>query len=330
MIFTLVALVLALLVAGLLLRPYITAHAEGEAKGSLRLREGGIAMLAVSVGVIALGGVVYMALGKPGLEAQPHAERLEALKARNPETLSLPEVLHVMKAHMRDNPDSVAGWEHLGSLYMMAGAHEDAVHAFGRSISVSQAAGAEHPSGKTLALLGEAVTLREEGRVTAKAREAFQDALRFSPGDVTARFYLALEREQAGAPGEAIEALNALKADHAGSPGVVQRIDMELARLTGEAPSTSGPSQADVASAMQMAPEDRRAMIEGMVAGLAARLEETPDDHDGWVRLIRSHDVLGNKEKARAALDRALAAADWTPEQDARLRDLGAELGLSD
>ncbi len=44
------------------------------------------------------------------------------------------------------------------------------------------------------------------------------------------------------------------------------------------------------------APEDRAAMIEGMVEGLAQKLAETPDDPQGWTRLIRARLVLGQSQ----------------------------------
>jgi cytochrome c-type biogenesis protein CcmH len=50
-----------------------------------------------------------------------------------------------------------------------------------------------------------------------------------------------------------------------------------------------------------MAPEDRAAMIRDMVAGLAARLEEQPGDLEGWRRLGRSYQVLGEPQKAADA-----------------------------
>ena len=41
--------------------------------------------------------------------------------------------------------------------------------------------------------------------------------------------------------------------------------------------------------------------IESMVAGLASRLKENPDDLNGWVRLIRSYGVLQDKKAATQA-----------------------------
>lgn len=58
-------------------------------------------------------------------------------------------------------------------------------------------------------------------------------------------------------------------------------------------------------------PEDqRRAMIENMVAELAARLEAQPEDADGWRMLARSQMVLERPEDAAASYRRLLAAAE--------------------
>jgi cytochrome c-type biogenesis protein CcmH len=42
-----------------------------------------------------------------------------------------------------------------------------------------------------------------------------------------------------------------------------------------------------------------------MVAQLASRLDANPNDLEGWLRLIRAYSVLGESEKAGAALNRA-------------------------
>jgi cytochrome c-type biogenesis protein CcmH len=49
-------------------------------------------------------------------------------------------------------------------------------------------------------------------------------------------------------------------------------------------------------------------MIRGMVEQLAARLEQNPDNPDGWRRLARSYEVLGEAERADEARRRAEAA----------------------
>ena len=71
-----------------------------------------------------------------------------------------------------------------------------------------------------------------------------------------------------------------------------------------------GPDGADIAAAAEMSDEDRQAMIESMVEGLAARLAEDPSDAQGWQRLARAYDVLGRPRDAQTAL---IGAADAAP-----------------
>ena len=58
-------------------------------------------------------------------------------------------------------------------------------------------------------------------------------------------------------------------------------------------------------AAAQMPAEDRNQMIRAMVQRLADRLQNQPDDFDGWVRLGRAYQVLGEADKAKDALAHA-------------------------
>ena len=69
----------------------------------------------------------------------------------------------------------------------------------------------------------------------------------------------------------------------------------------------AGPTAQDVATAQSMSPEERMAMIRGMVERLAARLQQNPGDKEGWTRLARAYEVLGEADKAQAARARAAA-----------------------
>jgi cytochrome c-type biogenesis protein CcmH len=76
------------------------------------------------------------------------------------------------------------------------------------------------------------------------------------------------------------------------------------------AAQSSTPDPARVREAQQAlanAPaEDRQAMINSMVERLAARLEQQPNDIDGWTRLGRSYMVLNEPAKARDAYAHAI------------------------
>lgn len=66
--------------------------------------------------------------------------------------------------------------------------------------------------------------------------------------------------------------------------------------------------------AAEMSPEDRTRMISGMVEGLAARLEENPDDVEGWTMLGRSYAVIGEFDKSAAAYERAISLSPENPD----------------
>ncbi|MGA8381213.1 MAG: hypothetical protein WB710_08785, partial [Stellaceae bacterium] len=71
----------------------------------------------------------------------------------------------------------------------------------------------------------------------------------------------------------------------------------------GAAPDAAppGPSAQQMAAAQSLSPQQRQAMIRGMVERLAQRLERHPDDKAGWARLAHAYDVLGLPDKAQAA-----------------------------
>jgi cytochrome c-type biogenesis protein CcmH/NrfG len=62
-----------------------------------------------------------------------------------------------------------------------------------------------------------------------------------------------------------------------------------------------GPTHDQVTAAQSMSPDQRRAMINAMVARLAGRLRDNPKDLEGWLRLARAYAVLGQKAQALEA-----------------------------
>ena len=69
-------------------------------------------------------------------------------------------------------------------------------------------------------------------------------------------------------------------------------------------------------------------MIRSMVDGLASRLEQSPRDADGWIKLIRSRMVLGETELARQALEIGLKAFSDDPHQHDRIAGAAQQIGL--
>lgn len=112
------------------------------------------------------------------------------------------------------------------------------------------------------------------------------------------------------------------KSHYETAPFVIQQFDAALAILDGQGPR--GPDAEDIAAAQEMSAEEQADMVDGMVAGLASRLEENPDDLDGWVMLIRSYEVMGRADRAQSAYDTAAAFFADRPED---LRAIRLETG---
>jgi cytochrome c-type biogenesis protein CcmH len=77
-----------------------------------------------------------------------------------------------------------------------------------------------------------------------------------------------------------------------------------------------------------MSEQDRAEMIASMVERLDERLRENPQDGEGWKQLIRSHLVLGDANKARDALARAVEALGADTGQAKALIAFAASNGL--
>jgi cytochrome c-type biogenesis protein CcmH len=75
-------------------------------------------------------------------------------------------------------------------------------------------------------------------------------------------------------------------------------------------------------------PHEQDAAIRAMVDGLAARLESSPRDVEGWARLMRSRVVLGENEVAAKAFRKALEVFKDDQAASSRIRAAATELGL--
>jgi cytochrome c-type biogenesis protein CcmH len=256
-----------------------------------------LAALAAIVAMPVLAVGLYVGLGSPELPDAPLAARLAA----PPEAQDTAVLVAEVERHLAANPDDARGWQVIAPVYVRLGRNQEAVTAF-RHIVRLLGSNAEAEGD-----LGEAIVRANDGLVTAEAKAAFERAAKSDPKAVRPRFYLALAEAQEGDTASAAAAIRALIAE---SPEAswVSGMRAVLAEIEAVPDMSPGPSAEEVAAAEAMAPEDRVAMIEGMVAQLAARLEDEPGDAEGWARLVRSYMVLGRPEEARAALERARKA----------------------
>jgi cytochrome c-type biogenesis protein CcmH len=163
------------------------------------------------------------------------------------------------------------------------------------------------------------------GVVTGAARAAFDRAAVLAPGAAKPRFYLALAKAQdgnvAGASADWRALLAGAPQDAPWRAAIEERVAWASAKLA------RGPSAEDIAAVENLDPQSRRELVAGMVLRLAERLKGDERDLDGWLKLVGAYGMLGEREKALAALveARALFASDSAAltRIDAASRDLG-------
>jgi cytochrome c-type biogenesis protein CcmH len=261
-----------------------------------------------------LGGGLYLTLGRPDaaefnlVQARARAER-EAQLRQDTERMIVQ-----LRERLAAAPDRADGWLLLGRSLLLTERPAEAVDAFDRAIALQPA------EAEAYALRAEALTLAADGSVTDAAQRDFRAVLERDPQHPGARYYLGLARLQQGDTRGAYDDWYALAADspadapwletvHGRLRELAPRLGVALAQAVpqpkpAEAP---GPDRSQVEAAQQMSESDRAEMIRGMVDRLAERLKENPDDADGWLRLARAREVLGEVDAAREALRRAVA-----------------------
>jgi cytochrome c-type biogenesis protein CcmH len=94
--------------------------------------------------------------------------------------------------------------------------------------------------------------------------------------------------------------------------------------------STAPASPFAESRAPAQADEQNSEMIRGMVSRLADRLKKDGSDFDGWLQLLRSYVVLGERDKAVSAAADARQAIGADMENRRRLDDFIKSLGLDD
>ena len=288
------------------------------APSTARRRAAAVAVL-VLVPAVALG--LYGRLGSPALPDQPLEARLDTPS----ETASLDALVVQVETHLARNPDDGRGWEVVAPIYLKARRFAEARQAYANALRLLGSTAEREAS------VGEAATAAAEGVVTADARSAFERAVAKDPSHAKARYFLGRAKEQDGDKAGAIADWGKLLATQETGTPVAAFLRREIARLGGAVPAAAparGPTAQDVAAAETMTREDRAAMIEGMVASLAARLKEGGGPLDDWLKLVRAYSVLGQKDKAIAAAADARKALAASPDAVRTLDDLVKSLGL--
>jgi cytochrome c-type biogenesis protein CcmH len=270
---------------------------------------------------------LYLQIGAPGYPDLPIASRIaqvdaarqsrptqDAAEAQLPFRESLPPdprreaLVAQLRTVMEQRPDDVQGLTLLAQNEAALGNFRAAHLAQTRLIAVlgDGATGFHHID------LAEMLILAAGGYVSPEAEAALLRGLELEPRNGTARYYVGLMYAQQGRPDLAFPIWRNLMADSTADAPWLEPIRLqieEVAFLAGvnvtladlpQPAQMPGPTAADVAAAQNLSGPDQAAMIESMVARLAARLADEGGPPEDWARLIRAQIVLGRTEDAAA------------------------------
>lgn len=246
---------------------------------------------------------LYLHWGSPDAASQIDRDmaRLEGASAE--------ELIAILTRRMVASPQDPQGWMLLGKALAERDRYAEAAQAYARAIAATP-----DPDARLLGDYGEAATIAEGGTVPPEAIVAFERARAKEPMDPRPRLYLAMAQEQFGDVRGAISALEALLSDSSADAPWRPLVERQLLRMRA---AQSGIETPDIQAPDVQAPD-----VQAMVDGLAARLQENPDDLEGWLMLIRAYDVLGDKARADAARTRASEV--FADDPDALTRIAGA------
>ncbi|MDP4594336.1 MAG: c-type cytochrome biogenesis protein CcmI [Beijerinckiaceae bacterium] len=287
-------------------RRLITSHEANAGNHSQFTANRRLASLVALIAVPALALGAYTQIGKPDLPDRPLLARLNA----PPGKIEMIAAVAKIEKHLATKPQDAMGWRVIAPVYMLMKRFDDAVRAWTNVVKL------EGPKASSLASLGEAHVYAANGKVSPAARAIFEQALKIEPGNNQALFFSGMAAEQAGDLQRARALWTRLIATAPAGAPWAETIRERLAatgRAIPEAREKSqatdsvpqGPASEAGKAIAALPPEQQKAAIHSMVAGLATRLKLNGKDLNGWLMLIGAYGVLKQDKLAADALKQA-------------------------
>lgn len=308
----------------------IIALAGDDAVPTELQQTGGFVVAGAGGFVTVAAAAIYFAIGSPNVQSISFVQQAE-LRASVSEQTALTDKLRA-RLEAEEGGGATEGWLLLADAYMSMEQFTDAADAYSRVLERDDATVVEFTR------FAEALVLGDNGQVTPLAERALDRALQMSPNDPAALYYKSFALDQAGRTDAAFAILVArLDASDGLYPWMESfvaqanfygnALERPVISLADYAPMLRGPDAEDIANAADLSVEDREAFIGSMVQQLAQRLEQEPDDLDGWLQLARAYTVIGDDVGAQTAYQNAARLVVNLPADDPR-RDL-VEINLN-
>jgi cytochrome c-type biogenesis protein CcmH len=280
---------------------------------------------------LSIGSVgIYSFLGSPELGNKAFADRdleMERKALSNDQAVSeMMTLVEGLEKQLATDQNNLDGWLMLGRSAISLGQFQLAIKALKQALKLNP------ENLNALIDYAETLIVSNKGQVSSDALKSLQYAHKINAAHPKARYYIALHHAQAGNMRLAIQgwvdllsislpnapwvqkvqsqiksAAEVSKVDIASikpSPEALQ-ISADISKTFNAQVALSGPSQSDSKVANEMSAKDRQKMILSMVERLANSLKKNPNNRQGWLRLSKAYEVMGDTEKATYAMGQA-------------------------
>ncbi len=268
-------------------------------------------LLMVIMTIIMLGSAAfYLTIGMPGMPDFALRDQKHSVTAQTEKNTASPEILSQVaqaRAILQKEPHDINALRTLGQNYSALQMRAEAAQAYQRWYQLD-------PENISAAVIyGESLVMLSDGRVSPAALLVFNRARKIQPENPGIRHYLALARYQAGDVEEALADWQSLVRDSAPDApwlGQIQSwvrqaqtdLGLPVTKTTAIAPALSDSQRKAIE---EMSEQEQAEMIRGMVTRLARKMDENPENTEGWLRLARAYMMLDQREDAISALRKA-------------------------
>ncbi len=265
---------------------------------------------AITTIVLLLSAGFYLKIGMLAmpdfiLKDQDHSVAKRAEK--NAASQEIMREVTEIKAELSINPANIKAWRALGQYQSQLQNKAEAAQAYQRWYELE-------PNNIDAAIVyAENLIILSEGRVGPAALLVLNRARDMQPRNPGARHYLALANYQSGNIAQALAGWKNLEQDS--KPGVpwlpplkrwIRQAEKDLGIENTVAPTLNEDERAAI---KDMSAQEQANMIKSMVARLQDKMDKNPTNIEGWFRLAKAYEVLGQRDDMINSLKKALLHA---------------------
>ncbi len=260
--------------------------------------------LGAGVLVMIFSVIIYSLKGSPSLESSPGVRIQRGAEHIIEGGPTINQAIKQIQKRLKENPADAKGYEILGRTAGSIGEYSISANAYMSLIALQP----QEPRWQIQAL--ETMLSMSGGAFAPASKMMLSRLLENTPDHPAGQFYLGVMYARGGNFDQARGIWTALKARSAPNAPWLSDLNNQLANLPRQLNqkfSMPQLTQEQIQEVEAMPAQERGAFLESMVMRLEEKVQQNPNDLEGWLMLIRSFHARGQLDKARESSEKALA-----------------------